>query len=82
MESIADGPFLGMSDFARMSIKQWENMRGTPDLLQGKSRMAASSNVCRILGSSIINEKRIRHVRNASDNKDECTISESKKGLK
>ena len=64
-----------------MSIKQWENMRGTPDLLQRKSRMAASSNVRRILGSSIINEKRIRHVRNASDNKDECTISESKKGV-
>ena len=64
-----------------MSIKQRENIRDVPNLPQIKGHRAASSNVHIILASLNNNKQCIKHVSNVLDNKNECTIDGSKKGV-
>ena len=65
-----------------MSIKQWKNRRDKPDLPERKNRRASSNDTDGILAGLIDPKRRLKHVSNVSDNKNERTISGSKKGVK
>ena len=64
-----------------MIWKQWEHLRDEPDLQQRPGRRAASNHIYKILVSLINNKRRLKHVSNVSDNKNERIMSGSKKGV-